>query len=288
MKNRRVYAPFILCLLVIGGGVIFGACTAASAAQPVAGAQGEIETAVAATLMQYMIETKVAAEATKIFGAPAAQPTSTTSAPVATSTPLPTATPPPPSPTQAQPTAMPTASVSSLPIISAEGDTNCRRGPSTQYIIDTIFAEGSTSVVHGRDAGWDWWYIENPNTSGAFCWVWDESTVVQGDASNVPVVQAPDTSTTYTGYVSNNYYTYNPYGGFYNYPCGTFVYGVKMPKCKPKNNVCYKTNWWNCNVYNYCQCQVNWKDPCKKSGCPPITSVNFANYCDKYPKCCSD
>jgi hypothetical protein len=288
MKNRRLYTPIILCLFVIGGGVLFGACTAANAAQPVTGVQSEIETAVAATLMQYMIETKVAAEATKIFGVAEAQPTSTPLSPTATATPLPTATQPPPAPTQAPPMPTPTTATAGRPIITAMGDTNCRRGPSTQYIIDTIFAEGSTSEVHGRDSGWDWWYIENPNTPGAYCWVWDESTVVQGDASNVPVVQAPDTSTYYTGDVSNNYYAYNPYGAYYTYPCGTFVNGVKMPKCKPKNNVCYKNNWWNCNAYYYCSCKLVWKDPCKKGGCPPVTNVNFVNYCDNYPKCCKD
>jgi hypothetical protein len=300
MKNRRIYSLLALCIMILAGGVLFGACSAASTAQTLGvGQPNEIEAAVTATLMQYMIETKVAVGASQIFGPPAAEPTHTPEPPAATATPLPSPTAVEPSPTQPPPpTLVPT---SSLPAIRAEADTNCRRGPSTAYLVDAIFAKGSASVVYGRDAGWDWWYIEMPNDPGQRCWVWDGSTVVQGDASGLPVVELPalastnifDTSYNY-GYYGydpnfNGYYPYDGYyGGYYPFPCGVFVNGVKYPKCPPKPKQCCYTNWWTCTVCYYCQCKPVFQNPCRKAGCPPVTSVNFATYCDKYPKCCKD
>lgn len=289
MKKHRLYTPFILCLFVIAGGAIFAACTAVSAMQPAPVSQsGEIETAVAATLMQYLIETKVAAEATQLFGAQAAQPTDTPPSPAATNTPLPTE-PPTAVPTEVPlPTVIPTAVPPARPSILADANTNCRRGPGTRYIIDAVFAEGSQSVVHGRDKGWDWWYIERPNSPGDFCWVWDGSTIVQGDASNVPVVEAPAASTyTYSSYNYENY-VYGPYSGYIPYPCGVFIDGIKMPKCPPKVKACPPFYWWQCSYVCYCECAPIWTNTWKKAGCPPITSVNIKTYCDKYPKCCKE
>jgi len=297
MKNRLWYSAIVPGIMILAGGVIFSACSAASAAQALrAGQSNEIETAVAATLMQYIIETKVAAEASQIFGPPPTELTQTPEPPAATATPLPAQTTVEPSPTL-PPTAAFVAT-SSLPAILAEADTNCRRGPSTAYLIDAVFAKGSASVVHGRDAGWDWWYIELPNNPGERCWVWDGSTVVQGDASGLPVIDPPaqtsvnlfNTAYNY-GYdygYDPNYYGYDPFGGFSPFPCGVFVNGVKYPKCPPKQNQCCINNWWVCTVCYYCQCKPVFQNPCRKAGCPAVTSVNIATYCDKYPKCCKD
>lgn len=301
MKIRRLFMPFILCICVLGAGVIIAACSGAFAAQPPRTGQADaVETAVAATLMQYTIETKVAEGAKEIFGPPPTEPTATPPPPTEAPTPLPTPTPLEPSPAPVMPT--PTPLSAGLPTILAEENTNCRRGPSTAYIVDAIFAKGSQAAVHGRDAGWDWWYIEMPGSPGQFCWVWDGSTVVQGDASALAVVEAPPQTSantanlftySYSGYYDGYGYPpgyYPPYSGYYPYPfpCGVFLNGVKYPKCPPKKNLCYFGNCWVCNVYCYCECKPVFKNPCKKSGCPPVTIVNIDTYCDKYPKCCTD
>lgn len=111
-----------------------------------------------------------------------AQPSAT-----ATETPSPTDTP------TIAPTSPPLLTVtSSLPSISASVGTNCRLGPSTAYDPPVgVLLPGQTSEVHGRNDGSTWWYITNPTKPGQFCWVWGETTRVQGDTSGVPIVAPP-------------------------------------------------------------------------------------------------
>jgi hypothetical protein len=75
--------------------------------------------------------------------------------------------------------------------ISANVDTNCRLGPSTLYDIVGYLLANRQSEVHGRNVAQTWWYIENPGKSGAYCWVWGQTTNVQGDVSLLPVVNPP-------------------------------------------------------------------------------------------------
>jgi hypothetical protein len=297
MKKRLTITPIILSLVAILGGSILSACSQVSAARPIVDMQSEINTAVAATLVQYMIETKVAAEATNLFSEPVAL-LQATDTPLPTATLAPTETTPPPTPTVPAPAATQQPAVAAFPEILAEANTNCRVGPSTRYYASGYLAEGMISRVHGRDTNKDWWYIEHPSDAGEFCWVWDGSTIVKGDTSGLPVVAAPPLSTLKT----SNIFTYNcyPYATCNqytkNYPCycGTFVNGIKLPPCKPKKDWCYPTNYpidWNpCNPYitnyNPCNYPIFWGNTCKKNSCPPVTIVNYKNYCKKYPNCC--
>jgi hypothetical protein len=50
---------------------------------------------------------------------------------------------------------------------------------------------GRQSTVHGKDASGNWWYIENPKKPGEFCWVWEGTTQVSGDTSQLPLMEAP-------------------------------------------------------------------------------------------------
>ena len=78
-----------------------------------------------------------------------------------------------------------------LPTITADVNTNCREGPSPDYKVVGYLVKGDISTVHGRDASKNWWYIENPDQPGKYCWVWVQTTVVQGNTSTLAVITPP-------------------------------------------------------------------------------------------------
>jgi len=96
--------------------------------------------------------------------------------------------------TQPQPTATRTPE-NEFPVISAKVNTNCRAGADPSFDVLGYLLVGETSDVHGQDPWGYWWYIENPDHPGKFCWIWRGTTEVQGDTSNVPVKQPPPTYT---------------------------------------------------------------------------------------------
>jgi hypothetical protein len=105
-----------------------------------------------------------------------------------------TLTPAPPTET---PTLTPTdtpavTATSSMPLISASVGTNCRLGPSTVYDPPVgILMPGQKSEVRGRNDTNTWWFIANPGKAGQFCWVWGQTTTVEGDVTNLPVITPP-------------------------------------------------------------------------------------------------
>ncbi len=118
----------------------------------------------------------------------------------------PTATdtlPPPPQldtptpPFTGTPTLTPTAGI---PLISASVATNCRLGPSILYSPPVgVLAVGNQAEVHGRNDSGTWWYISNPSRAGQFCWVWGETTQVEGLTTSLPVITPPPLPPTPTG-----------------------------------------------------------------------------------------
>jgi len=110
--------------------------------------------------------------------------------------PLPSDTPPPPTPVDtptpiftATPTLTPTSIV---PMISASVATNCRLGPSILYSPPVgVLNVGDQAEVHGRNDAGTWWYISNPSRPGQFCWVWGETTRVEGATVTLPVITPP-------------------------------------------------------------------------------------------------
>lgn len=291
MQSRLQNPFFVLIVSLLALGVMMSACAPVFEARPMVDVQAEINTAVAATLVQYIIETKVAFQASGLVVEPAAPQVQV----AASATPIPTASltlieaaPPPTATLPPPPTQPPAPTAVVYPKIVAEQNTNCRLGPSTRYAIDGYLAAGASSTVYGRDSGRDWWYISHPFKSGQFCWVWDGSTIVDGNTVNLPVVEAPALLNTNASkiYGYQPYDSCNPYG-FTNIYCGGFVNGVLYPKCKPKNVFCCDPDLgWFCAPNIYCECSLVWQNPCKKNGCPPVTIVNFDTYCKKYPKCC--
>lgn len=110
-------------------------------------------------------------------------------------TPTPTATPPADTPT-ITPTHTPTlTNTPAVPTISAIINTNCRQGPSKAYNIVGVLAVDQKAEVHGRDSANSWWYIQNLSKPGQFCWVWRDTTMVEGDTSGLPIVAPPPTPT---------------------------------------------------------------------------------------------
>ncbi len=289
----------ILCLVVISGATVLSACATLPMAGGQGGLDGQVSTAVAATVVQHLIETKVAEQS----GASAPQPSPTMPA-----TEPPTPTPPPtftPLPITLTPTATatalpPSAVVPAKPTIKADENTNCRYGPSTAYNIVAVFAKGAETTVEGRDAAKDWWYIPNPAKQGAFCWVWDGSTTVKGDTSELVVISSPagggsspsgvcSSGGCYSGSVK-----YNPYNNCWNAGCypsscynycnsSGYPYNCWENAWNPTWNVCYTTCCTTCASYPWF---AGCKDPCKKSSCPAVTIVNYKKYCQNYPQCC--
>jgi hypothetical protein len=94
-----------------------------------------------------------------------------------------------PSPSPVLPTL--TFTPQGAPRITANVDTNCRTGPSSEYPRVGYLLVGQTSTVLGRNHNGTWWFIANPAKPGASCWVWGETTVVTGDTSALPVITPP-------------------------------------------------------------------------------------------------
>ena len=102
------------------------------------------------------------------------QPTQTpTQAPTNTDTPV----PPPPTP--------------SVPMLTASVNTNCRFGPSKYYDVIGYLLVEQWAQVFGRSADGYWWYIQNPSRLNSKCWVWNQTTVVTGNISSLPVIAPP-------------------------------------------------------------------------------------------------
>ncbi len=79
-----------------------------------------------------------------------------------------------------------------IPTISASVGTNCRRGPSKLYDPPVgVLTVKDTAEVHGRNSDSSWWYIQLPSKPGVFCWVWAETTFVEGNTVQLPVVTPP-------------------------------------------------------------------------------------------------
>jgi hypothetical protein len=320
MKSRRMIYPVILGLIFLLP-IALVACSNLLPANSGSNldVQSQVDTQVAATLVGYLVQTKVAAnlasnqvtQAAAVQQAATATPAPTeTPLPTPTATPIPPTVPPTPTPTATEAPAAAAVVSAPAPEISANVNTNCRSGPSTHYVIDGYLMVGTTSYVYGRDYASQWWYIQNPTNKSAYCWVWSESTTISGDASGVPVVAvSEDAEKGYNNWFASQYYGAYGYGygdGYNNYNgnwCQPYYHDGKV-YCYPNPLFCDPNYWWNCNYWpsncnngkSNCNCNNNWPNNCgKKPTCPnncgnkptcPAPTGNYWNYCFKHPKCC--
>jgi hypothetical protein len=94
------------------------------------------------------------------------------------------------------PTPIVIASPTSLvPMISVSVPTNCRVGPGKPYSIAGALLVGEVAQVYGRDPTGHYWYIENPDSPGEFCYVTDEYATFYGYTGSVPMFTPPPTPT---------------------------------------------------------------------------------------------
>jgi hypothetical protein len=107
-----------------------------------------------------------------------------------TSMPLPTAAAP-------QPSTTPTVSITptfTTPIVLFEGNTNCRKGPGTNYDVVTVVLNGQKAEAIGVSDKGNYWLIKNPN-KGEACWVANDLVKSSGSILQLPTLTAPPTST---------------------------------------------------------------------------------------------
>jgi hypothetical protein len=74
------------------------------------------------------------------------------------------------------------------PTIHATVNTNCRLGPGSTYDVTGFLLVGDFAKVIGRNSNSTWWYIQNPDNLSKYCWVWNQSTIVEGNLSIIPVI----------------------------------------------------------------------------------------------------
>lgn len=75
-----------------------------------------------------------------------------------------------------------------VPMIHSTMSTNCRSGPSSSYDVVGYLLVGDKVEVRGKNSNATWWYIRNPADTSGYCWVWNQTTVVEGNQSIIPVV----------------------------------------------------------------------------------------------------
>jgi len=83
-----------------------------------------------------------------------------------------------------------------VPMISATLNTNCRTGPGRAYkVVGYLLKDKDPVEVVGRYEPGTWWVIKNPDNPSEVCWVWTDTTGVQGDVSQLPLATAPPSPT---------------------------------------------------------------------------------------------
>jgi hypothetical protein len=86
---------------------------------------------------------------------------------------------------QANATSIPSPAGSG-PVLTVDGNTNCRSGPGTNYKIVTTLPAGTSVQIIGQYSGGTYWIVTAPDGKGP-CWILAELGKVTGDISKLPV-----------------------------------------------------------------------------------------------------
>lgn len=109
-------------------------------------------------------------------------------------TPTETPTKPPPTLTSTStPTNTPTPTYA-MPLLTLEGDVNCRRGPGLDYRILYTFSKDETAEIVGKHPSEDFWVVKQPNSENV-CWVVGEYASASGSLWTLPTMTPPPTET---------------------------------------------------------------------------------------------
>jgi hypothetical protein len=76
------------------------------------------------------------------------------------------------------------------PQLTFTTDTNCRKGPGTQYNVLSQVAAGTMLEAQGRSADNAWWYVV-PGQAAQGCWVGDKTVDKQGSPEGATVMTGP-------------------------------------------------------------------------------------------------
>lgn len=82
-----------------------------------------------------------------------------------------------------------------IPMIHSTVNTNCRSGPGSNYDVVGYLMIGDRVEVHGKNTNSTWWYIQKPDDHSKYCWVWNQTTAVEGNVSIIPVITPVATNT---------------------------------------------------------------------------------------------
>jgi hypothetical protein len=113
-----------------------------------------------------------------------------------TSTPEPTQIPPTDTVVPSTPTPEPTATLASPKVVPFY-NANVRSGPGEEYPVIDFFLVGQEADVialHIHETMGTWWYIKRIG-QGLNGWVWGGAVEFSGDASGLPLWEAPPTPT---------------------------------------------------------------------------------------------
>jgi len=134
-------------------------------------------------------------------------------------------------------TPLPSAT-SNLPMISVSKETNCRTGPDTVYDRVGGLVPGVMAVVTALDPTKSYYYIENPNYTGSYCWVWGYYATRFGDFSGLPIYQPGPTPTPGTPAATSSTITITATG-----PTATSTgYICSLDSQTPVNGTTFKPN----------------------------------------------
>ena len=174
MSHPSVKKLRIICVIL---SLAVSACNLPSSTPSDSSGEEQLGTSVAQT-MEAIGTQRPAATSTSTSTSPKTPPT-------ATVTPTPTATP--------TATSTPTPTYA-LPLLTFEGDVNCRSGPGLDYIIVYTYDENETAEIVGKHPSSDFWVVKNPSGEGA-CWVVGEYASASGSLWAIPTMTPPPTET---------------------------------------------------------------------------------------------
>lgn len=182
--RRRVSRVGLGCLLLV---LLISACQPAPTALP------PFEPGYASTLAA---ETLQAGAPTRTLLAIITSAHLTSQAAKYSPTPSPTRPSATPEPTSTLPFSLftltpPTATASLTPapiLLIATADTNCRLRPQPEAERLGILQAGEEALALGQNSDASWFYIENPDQAGEYCWVWGGALVLSGESAALPVV----------------------------------------------------------------------------------------------------
>lgn len=99
-------------------------------------------------------------------------------------------------------TVIPTVAVVSTvpagsPTFIVDTPANCRKGPSTSYLVTTSFPAGTNLLIQARNSASTWWLVQVD--AATTCWISGTTGHTSGNTSGVAVVADPPTNTPVPG-----------------------------------------------------------------------------------------